>query len=138
MSLRSAAIHESQGQRQCTIISRGIPRDDGTVSLHSGVTTDKKNSFTYQDGYQDVTDSELKDLLEMSRGLMSSLEAEVKIRHLVVKVELPDVVSYCVAKLDKSVANFKVLERLNEKEKTMVVSATDIGACHKMLVTPCS
>ncbi|KAF1346383.1 hypothetical protein EJ07DRAFT_144197 [Lizonia empirigonia] len=88
--------------------------------------TDKKNSFTYQDGYQDVTDSELEDLLEIGRRLVFSLEAEVEARRLVAKVELSTAVYDCIAKLNKSVANLKTLERLNEKETKLIASATCI------------
>ncbi|KAH8726662.1 hypothetical protein GQ44DRAFT_613312 [Phaeosphaeriaceae sp. PMI808] len=88
--------------------------------------TKEKGCFAWQNGYTDVSASELEALLKIGREIVCSLEAEVEARQLVIKLEQSSAVSECAEKLRKSAGNLKILERLDEKEAKLVASAVSV------------
>jgi hypothetical protein len=88
--------------------------------------TEKKDCFAYQNGYEDVTTSELKILLELGRETIHSLEAELETRQVLVKLEESTAVAECTEKLRKSIENLKILGRLDKKATKLVTTAASI------------
>ncbi|KAF1922722.1 uncharacterized protein M421DRAFT_77276 [Didymella exigua CBS 183.55] len=90
------------------------------------LSTEKRGSFTWKEGYEDVNDSDLETLLIISRETLYSLRSEVQARKLVLDPEQSSAVSECTEKVRKNVKNWSILERLDKKESELVDSAIKV------------
>ena len=84
---------------------------------------EKRGSFAWQQGYQDVSDSELETLLAISREFVRSLDSEVRARQLVLGPDQSSAVFECTEKLRRTLRNWSILGRLDKKESELVGSA---------------
>ncbi|KMP02024.1 hypothetical protein CIRG_02163 [Coccidioides immitis RMSCC 2394] len=92
---------------------------------HVLLRTNTKDIFTYQDGYDKVTNADLLGLLNLGRETLRSLEAELEKRQIEVKDDLSNAVTECIGKFQKTLANLQILGRLDEKASQLVVAAVN-------------
>ncbi|KMU88204.1 hypothetical protein CIHG_05375 [Coccidioides immitis H538.4] len=92
---------------------------------HVLLRTNTKDIFTYQDGYDKVTNANLFSLLNLGRKTLHLLEAELKKQQIEVKDDLSNAVTKCIRKFQKILANLQILRCLDEKAFQLVVATVN-------------
>ncbi|KAJ9648668.1 hypothetical protein H2198_010970 [Neophaeococcomyces mojaviensis] len=88
--------------------------------------TERRDLFSYYDGYEQTSTSELEVLLKHANETRQSLEGELLRRQANVNHSQPSVLTECSDKLQKTAGNVKILGRLSEKETALVGAAIEI------------
>lgn len=76
--------------------------------------TEGKDSFSYRDGYDNVTTTDLQELLRHGRETVLSLEEELARRNTSVSNTLPSPVKACLEKLQSTMYTVRVVQRLED------------------------
>lgn len=88
--------------------------------------TSTRDSFTYQNGYRDVTTSELETLIVLAQETIQSLQKELDTRQAPTEHQTSTSIMECTKRLQDSMESMKILGRLDAKRTKLAASAAAV------------